>query len=265
MTLSNTIAAESVVEVLRGDPSRRPAIDATTAAGLRAELEDGLFAILGAPRLAAPLTLRSSSMRPRAHANDRAPSARGQLRGLLVNQLLRLLSVGVAVDHAFGDALAAWDGEGDGGPLRAHFDQLDPEERARLATDVTAHAVTLSRALGPIPRAWSRRTALHATQRLAGGQVVLRDVVDLLIGSTESDVASVVLVDITTTPLGQGAERAMRYHALVQTLRTSLVPWRTAAFSTATGELWVHDVDGALLARSAHEVLDVVRDQWRAR
>jgi hypothetical protein len=85
-----------------------------------------------------------------------------------------------------------------------------------------------------------------------------------MIGTNSSAWASVVLLDVTTSPLGEGAERAMRYHALVETLRTSIVPLRTSAFSTATGELWMLDVDHELLTRSAHEVLEVINELWRS-
>ena len=38
------------------------------------------------------------------------------------------------------------------------------------------------------------------------------------------------LFDVTTSPLSEGAERTMRYHALVETLRSSVVPLRTSTF-----------------------------------
>jgi hypothetical protein len=94
---------------------------------------------------------------------------------------------------------------------------------------------------------------------------VLRDVVDLMIGTSTSDVASIALFDVTTSPLGEGAERSMRFHALMQTLRTSLMPLRTSTFSSATGEIWIRDVDYELLARSVEDVLACIRDQWSAR
>jgi hypothetical protein len=59
--------------------------------------------------------------------------------------------------------------------------------------------------------------------------------------------------------LGEGAERVMRYHALIQTLRTSTVPLRTSIFSTATGELWSTDVDAELLSRAVDDVLEALR------
>jgi hypothetical protein len=71
----------------------------------------------------------------------------------------------------------------------------------------------------------------------------------------------VALLDVTTSTLDEGEERAMRYHALVQTLRTGVVPLRTSAFSTATGELWSCDVDGELLTRSVADLLEVLRSK----
>lgn len=255
----------SVVDALRGDRTKRPLIDTASAAGLRSLLDDGIYEVIGAERLTSPLTIRASSLHQRAAATDIMSSSTGRLRGVLVSQYLRLLSVGVSIDHAFDDALCAWRAEVGTNELLEHLDQLDDDERARLATDLEAHCVTLSRSLGEIPARWRPRSAARATQRLAGGNVVLRDVVDLVIGNTTSDVASIALFDVTTSPLGEGAERTMRYHALVQTLRTSTMPLRTCTFSTATGELWVRDVDYSLLARSVDEVLLCVRDLWSAR
>ncbi len=250
-----------VVEALRGDRLARPAIDRTSAGGLRAMLEDGIYEIIGSERPSTPVVVRASSLRQTSRTTDLASSPQGRLRGVLVSQVLRLLSVGTAIEDFFDDAVCAWRCEvGSPGPIDL-LDQLDDDERARLATDVTAHCVTLTRALGVVPSRWMPRSSVRAVQSLAGGDVVLRDVVDLMIGTANDDVASIALFDVTTAPLGDGAERTMRYHALVQALRTSTLPLRTSVFSTATGELWLRDVDHELLARSVDEVLTCVHDQ----
>ncbi len=181
------------------------------------------------------------------------------MRGILVTQALRLLSVGLDVEHAFDEALLAWRSDVGPNELTSYVDQLESDELARLDTDVTAHCVTLKRSLGSLSSRWMPRTSLRAYQRLAGGNVVLRDVIDLMVGTTTSGEASVALLDVTTSPLGEGAERVMRYHALLQTLRTSTVPLRTSMFSTATGELWSTDVDAELLSRAVDDVLEVLR------
>jgi len=254
----------SVVEALRGDRTKRPLIDIASAGGLRSLLEDGIFAILGASRLETPIVVRASSLRQGCATPDLAASTPGRIRGVLIGQLLRLLSVGMSIDHAFDDAVAAWRGDVDTNALIQHLDALDDDDRARLATDLEAHCVTLTRALGELPARWMPRSSVRATQRLAGGSVVLRDVVDLMIGTSTSEVASIALFDVTTSPLGEGAERSMRYHALMQTLRTSVMPLRTCTFSSATGEIWIRDVDYELLARSVEDVLASIRDQWSA-
>jgi len=265
MTMTLDSSPLSVVDALRGDRSRRPLIDIASAGGLRSLLEDGIFAIIGAERLDAPLVVRASSLQQHFATTDLSMSSAGRIRGILIGQILRLLSVGMSIDHAFDDAVAAWRSEVGVNDLMAQFDALDDDDRARLATDVEAHCVTLTRALGEIPAQWMPRSNVRASQRLAGGNVVLRDVVDLMVGTSTSEVASIALFDVTTSPLGEGAERSMRYHALVQTLRSSVMPLRTCTFSSATGETWIRDVDYELLARSVEDVLANVADQWSVR
>jgi hypothetical protein len=247
----------SVMDVLRGERSMRPSANNTAAAGLRAMLEDAIYELLGPDLRAESITIRPSSLRRGAVTPlNSAPLA--QVRGILINQALRLLCANVNVDDVYRESLVAWRSDTGGNELTRLVDQLDGDDVARLGADVEAHWVTLKRSLGSLSSRWLPRTSLRAHQRLAGGNVVLRDVIDLMVGTTSSAAASVVLLDVTTSPLDEGAERVMRYHALVQTLRTSIVPLRTSLFSTATGELWSSDVDDEMLTRSLGEVLDVV-------
>src|SRR5487761_541409 len=101
----------SVVEALRGDRSNRPLIDVASASGLRSLLEDGIFEVIGGQRLSQPLTLRTTSLHQRFATTDLAMSTTGRIRGVLIGQLLRLLSVGMSIDHPFDDALTAWRSE----------------------------------------------------------------------------------------------------------------------------------------------------------
>jgi hypothetical protein len=252
------LSPRTVVEALRGNRERRPCADTTSAAGLRSLLEDGLYDVMKTATLEIPLVLRASSLRPESSKFASVTSPLSQIRGILVTHVLRFLSVGAVLEFPFEEALRAWRLEDPSNQLVDFVDQLEANDRARLATDVTAHAVTLSRSFGHLHSTWMIRTACRATQFLCAGQIILRDSIDLMIGTTVGDVASIVLFDVTSSPLGQGVERTMRYHALVQTLRTGVVPLRTSSFSTATGEMWTLDVDHELLVRCVHEVLEVV-------
>ncbi len=245
----------NVMDVLRGERANRPLANASAAAGLRATLEDGIYELLGPGLVSEPFIVRASSLRDGPPVFDPEVAPLGQVRGILINQALRLMSAGVEIADVCSELLVAWRAEVGRTVLTDVVDRLDADELARLSTDLTAHWVTLKRSLGPLSNRWLPRTSLRAYQRLAGGNVVLRDVVDLMVGTTTGEVASVALLDVTTSPLAEGAERVMRYHALVQTLRTSIAPLRTSMFSTATGELWSTDVDDELLQRSVGEVL----------
>ena len=255
----------SVVDALRGERHRRPMADHHASSGLRAVLEDGIYELLAGRQLATSTIVHSSSLRDSWSVPELASSSVARLRGVLLMVLLRLLSVGVQVDAPFDDALCAWRSQSGGGQLDDAFDRLEPDELARLSTEVQAHWTTLRRALGVIPAIWQPRTGMHVSQRLAGGDVVLVDNIDLMFGSTNSRAASVTLLDVTSSPLAEGAERAMRYHALVQTLRSGVVPLRTSVFSSATGELWIGDVDPQLLMRSVRDVLEALERDWSAR
>jgi hypothetical protein len=247
----------SVMDVLRGERSTRPSANNTAAAGLRAMLEDAIFERLGPDLRPEALTVRASSLR-RGPRRDDGSATLAQVRGILINQALRLLCASVTIDDAYRDSMVAWRAETGESELTRLVDQLNDDDEARLRADVAAHWVTLKRSLGPLSNRWLPRTSLRAYQRLAGGNVVLRDVIDLMVGTTSGDAASVGPLDVTTSPLDEGAERVLRYHALVQTLRTSIVPLRTSIFSTATGELWSSDVDEEMLSRALREVIDVI-------
>ncbi len=105
---------------------------------------------------------------------------------------------------------SAWRGERPHDQLLDVVEHLDADQTARLRADVEAHFVTLAGCVGPLPSNWWPRTSQRARQMLGGGNVHLSDVVDLIIGSAHSELASVALVDVTTSPLGVGAERVMR-------------------------------------------------------
>ncbi len=259
MTLTTSTPCGSILEVLRGERAERPPRDTETATGLRAILEDGLAEVSDRFSRTSPLVITAANVVRHADAIDIARAPIGRLRGALVAQLVRLIAVGHRSDNAFDDALRAWRVDRPSRELRSTLDDLDADGRARLATEVSAHAATLARALATVPAAWSVRTALRSRLPLAGGAVVLSDVIDLVIGNSTESTASTVLVDVTTSPIGTSAARLMRYHALVHTLRTSVTPWRVAMFSTATGELASDDVDVTVLGAAVDDVLMVVR------
>ena len=248
-----------LIDVLRGDRSNRPDRDVTSAAGLRAMLEDSVFALIGPALRESPLIVTSAKLRRSRAPREISDSPLSRVRGVAIGTLLHLLVAQVHIDEPWEDVLRAWRVERPHDDVLVQVAHLDVEQVARLRADVRSHFETMARHVGSIASSWRPRTSLRAHQILAGGNVELRDVVDLMVGSTHSACASVVLLDVTTSPLGADAERVMRYHALVHTLRTCVVPLRTSIFSSATGELWALDVDTELLMRAVNDVNEALR------
>ena len=263
MTILAPDSPYSAIEALRGDTTSRPLSDSASASGLRAHIEDGIYSIMGKASPITPLIIRASSLRQKHQVSEIQLASLSQIRGILITHVLRLLSVGFEITDPFNDALSAWRCELSGSELVRYFNGLDKEQVARLEADVNAHSSTLKRSLGKISATWMPRSCVRASQRFAGGHVLLFDVIDLTVGTTTSEHASVALFDVTTSPLDKAAERTMRYHALLQTLKTSVVPLRTSIFSSATGEMWTSNVDNESLSRSANEVLSVLSDMWK--
>ncbi len=249
----------TVIERLRGGANDRPPADAAASAvRLRATLADGVARAVGDHHRDEPLIVRAGQLR-RIGANAGTASILGRARGALVSVLVRLLSVDAVADP-WGDALAAWRASSPDDPLLEVLAHLDDDERARLRADVRAHAATLGHALVGLDPRWLPRSGVRARVTVGPSRVELHDTIDLMIGVNGTR-ASICLLDVTTAALSADDDRIARYHALVQTLRTSRAPRRSAIFSSATGELRVLDVDHDLLARAARDVLVLLGDR----
>lgn len=242
--------AEILRDGRRFATTTRPAVD-----GLRSQLADGLYLIFGPTVPVAPLVVRASSFRTE---DTMAYTPYGRMRGALLTQTLRLQMVNYTSHDPFSDAVAAWRASEGASELVDYFDAIDDDERARLATDVAAHAVVLQQRIGEIPTQWRPRTAMRARVRLGNGQVELRDHVDLAIGSVSAGTGN-ALIDITSSVLDDNLERALRFHALVESLRAGIAPRFVAALSTATGDVWRMVVDTDLLQRAVGELLVAVQ------
>ena len=247
-----TLLEHSLLNELRALDQERPEADLDIAGELRRKLADAL-ATLTSPRT---VTVRDVRFGPGVASMADASLAR--VRGVLVSYALRLLIVSPShVDAA--TTLAAWRATSPNDRLLAFYDSLDGDARARLLTDVTAHAVTLRRALGPVPARWPVQVDVHGAVPLTPHGVVARDVVDLAIGNPWSTPRSRVLLDVTTGLLDESAPRVLGYHALVDTLRFSRPPRQSALFSTADGAFINAPVTNELLRESAAVLIETVR------
>lgn len=256
MSATTLTCSDDLVVALRGTLALRPSVDRGLAGGLRAWLDDGIFELLGAPAIGA-VRVRTSDVA----GTPPTGGLTAMLRGALVAQLLSLHVAGCTPADAYAAAATALHASGRDNDLAEALDELDTEERARLAAEVASHGAVLVDRLPAVPARWSPRVGVRHHVALSGGGVILRGRIDLTLGEPGGTTACVCLLDVTTSPLEQRHEDALSYLALLETLRSGEPPLRVAALSTADGTALVRDVTGTLLADAADAVLGAIREQ----
>ncbi|HXR55042.1 MAG TPA: hypothetical protein VN793_08335, partial [Acidimicrobiales bacterium] len=118
----------------------------------------------------------------------------------------------------------------------------------------TQSAILLSRwpRLSP---AWLPRTQERIAVPLAGGDVVLVGVIDLIVGAPSGGRASVGLIEVKSGRSRIEDREDLRFYALLETLRSGAAPFRVATFYTRTGQVDAEDVNDELLTSSLQRVL----------
>ena len=75
---------------------------------------------------------------------------------------------------------------------------------------------------------------------------------DVMFGPPPKEIASVALLDITTTTHDDHITNELRIRALLETLRSGVQPFAVASLSSATGSLALLEVQEADLVEGVH-------------
>lgn len=254
-------AGTEVLASLRGDLSHRPLIDPGLSGGLRDWLEDGLCSLpLGRQT---PLIVNKQALRDALAGRDRRnagpqPITSSMALGALIDALFRQL---VTVGHI-------------GDPMTDGLDALRVDQRRSEVVDfvhrLAGQALTdfedelqtqTAILLGRWPRlspAWLPRTQERIAVPLAGGDVVLVGVIDLMVGAPSAGRASVGLIEVKSGRARIEDREDLCFYALLETVRSGAAPFRVATFYTRTGQVDAEDVNDELLTSSVQRVLTAI-------
>jgi hypothetical protein len=265
LATAGVLERDGLLRRLRGEGAPRPVVDPGLAGGLRDWLEDGLVdavAALGPGEDVVQVNKESISqvLVCEAHLVARRLAPRvinaDLVRGSLVDALFRQWVTTGMVGDPWGDALAAFDVEGDRDGIIAFVAGLPVPLRRRMMDEVAQHAVSIVERW-PVPSpAWFPRTQERLEVPLCGSRVVMAGVVDLVLGGPAEQRASVCLVELKS-----GARRVehrgdLHFYALLETLRSGVPPFRIATYYSATGELDAEPVGEDTLVSALGRVLD---------
>lgn len=236
----NAPTGERLLGLLRGDRTRRPAIDPGLAGGLRAWLQDALYEAEAGPVLATPFQFGFATP-----ASPRSPVARlmGQLTTTLFVQRFTMPDATDPVEAAATQ-------------LRGHG--LDEALDALLASSDRAYAAQLAadlrRRWPELPASWFPRFRNPIAVELSGGDLRLYACPTLTLGPPARGQASVALVQTVCGPILEGHRRGGRLLALAETLRSGAMPFQVVTTSVDTGEVEAMAVSERLLAEATREL-----------
>jgi hypothetical protein len=250
-----------VLAALRGDSNRRPLIDPGLAGGLRDWLEDGLCSL--PTGIETPLVVNKQSIRDALAGRDSRRSADPPMNGSM--------ALGALMDALFRQLVTIGHIED---PVRNGMDALRADPRRSAVVDFvgglagrdrvefvdeleTQTGILLSRWPRLSPH-WLPRTQERIAVPLAGGDVVLVGVLDLVIGAPSNGRASVGLIEVKSGRVRSEDREDLRFYALLETLRSGAAPFRVATFYTRTGRVDTEDVDDGLLTSSVQRVLAAI-------
>jgi len=256
---------DGLLRRLRGDGVPRPAIDPGLAGGLRDWLEDGLMeAVSALPTGVEVVRVSKETLNQvlvcEAHAVAFRQAPRvvtvDLARGSLVDALFRQWVTTGAIDDPWGDALAAFEVEGDRDGVVSFLAGLPAPLGRRLRDEVAEHAASIVERW-PLPSpAWFPRTQERLEVPLCGGRVVLAGVVDLVLGGPAQDRASVCLVELKSGARRLEHRGDLHFYALLEALRSGAPPFRIATYYSGTGELDAEPVGEDTLVGALARTLD---------
>ncbi|MSO37389.1 MAG: hypothetical protein EXQ69_03970 [Acidimicrobiia bacterium] len=166
-----------------------------------------------------------------------------------------------AVHGLFGDLV-----EDPGGDSTGEFVQaMGVGARAELCSEVADMVIKFAMDWPRLKRAWNPRVESRIAASFGGGVIRMSGKVDLAIGNERHGAAGVFIADLKT-----GFERHdnlydVRFYALLETLRSSVPPFRIAVYYLDSGQCDWLDVTEDLLRSEVRRVLDGIEVFHRVR
>ena len=255
-----TIGAD-VLASIRGTSSHRPRVAPGLSGGLRDWLEDGLCSLTAG--LVTPLVVNKQTLRdalsdrvdPR---NTKATITDSMALGAVMDALFRQLVTTGHIDNPMKDGIDALRVDPRRSEVVDFVHGLAGRQLVDFQNELNAQATILLTRWPRLSPAWLPRTQERIAIPLAGGDVVLVGVVDLIVGAPSSGRASVGLIELKSGRARVEDREDLRFYGLLETLRSGAAPFRLATFYSRTGQVDAEDVDDELLMSSVRRVLTAI-------
>ncbi len=247
---------DDVLAAIRGNTGVRPPVDPGLSGGLREWLEDGLCS-LPLDR-DSELVVTKQTLRGEGRKDSESITSAIAI-GALMHALFRQYVTTGRIEDPMEDGLASLELDPRRSATVRFVHRLGGSALHQFRDELETQTAIL---VGRWPRlspGWMPRTQERVAVPLAGGNVVLAGVIDLVIGSPSSGQATVGLVEAKSGRPRLEDRDDLRFYALLETLRSGAPPFRVATFYTRSGQVDAEDVYDELLASCVMRVLGAIR------
>lgn len=128
-------------------------------------------------------------------------------------------------------------------------------ERAELVAEANQLVVKFLESFPPLKRAWTPVTESSLRATLLGDRIVLNGKPDLILGRTEGNVASKVIIDFKSGGSFPTHIEDLRFYALLDTLRLGIPPRMLATYYLDSGDLHPEPMTVDLLFHTTNRVV----------
>jgi hypothetical protein len=255
-------AGTDVLASLRGRSSHRPLVDPGLSGGLRDWLEDGLCSVgvrVTTPLIVSKQILRDTlAGRPNRACGGPQPITDSMALGAVMDALFRQVVTTGHIEDPMRDGIDALRVDPRRSEVVDFVHGLVGRDLAEFRDELETQAAILLSRWPRLSPAWLPRTQERIAIPLAGGDVVLVGVVDLIVGAPSTGRASVGLIEVKSGRARIEDREDLRFYGLLETLRSGAAPVRLATFYTRTGQVDAEDVDDQLLTSVVQRVLATI-------
>ena len=249
---THTNTAEQFLALLCPTPAEHSQVDPGFSGGLRAWLEDGVAARVepGHPFGAIVIEPPGEPLLKPQNKKIRQSDLIDRCIKLLFS--LHLTGVSVRDPLVAIRQLVQMDPQIS---LARDFLSLTPSGRHELRRHLYPIFQNMVKDIPAVPATWMPRTATALSATFGSLSVLLGGRCDLVVGQNEKDARQVVLVDVRATNDDSVNESRRGFFALLETLRSGLMPKRVVTYVAGSGLLEVSEVSEAFVKNAVEELL----------
>lgn len=254
-----TPAQQETLDLLRGNPAERPAVDPHLRRALQQELDAATQDIDGRLTIDKHRLSKVHQCEGRYTAIDLFEWRPANARGTIAHKAIELSITGTKqmtpdalVREVFGHICES----PDNASLAEYIRGIGDAERAELRSEAMNMVIEFLEMFPPMNPHWNPHAEATTAAFTNNKQIVCRGKIDLKLGAVNGERSNTVIVDVKTGSPSFTDLDDLRFYALLETLRTGVPPFQWANAYISAGRLEIERVNESILWTTLRRLID---------